>query len=188
MSIITPIAPITPEEFLDLPDAVSYELVDGQLVERNMGLESSGIAARIIVLIGIFVQRGKLGNIFDSEATYQCFADAPKKIRRPDVSFVRAGRFEGGRLPAGHCRIAPDLAIEVVSPGDLAYEIEEKVAEYLRAGVQLVWVVYPSTRNVKICRPRTSPLGPISQLSDSDSISGEDVLPGFTCPVSDIFA
>ncbi|HEY8747936.1 MAG TPA: Uma2 family endonuclease [Tepidisphaeraceae bacterium] len=188
MSIITPIAAVTPEDLLELSDAVRYELVEGQLVERQMGLESSEIAARIIILIGAFLQDRKLGRVFDSEASYQCFTRAPQKVRRPDVSFIRNGRFEDDRLPTGHCRIPPDLAIEVISPNDLAYEIDEKVAEYLQAGVTLVWIVYPSTRTVEIRRSRSSPLGPISHLAGNEVLSGEDVLDGFSCEVARLFA
>jgi Uma2 family endonuclease len=80
------------------------------------------------------------------------------------------------------------LAIEVISPNDLAYEIDEKIADYLRAGVSLVWIVYPPTRTVEIRRPRSSSLGPISHLADTDLVSGEEVLPGFSCPVTNFFA
>ena len=185
MSIV---APISPQELLNLPDAIAYELVDGKLVERNMGLEASEICGRIIYLIMMFLRDRKLGHVFTSEASYKCFPDAPQEVRRPDVSFILAERFEGNRLPRGHCRIPPDLAVEVVSPGDLSYEIEEKVAQYLRAGVRLVWVVHPPTRRVRIHRPESSPLGNVSELTEADTITGEDILPGFSCPASQFFA
>jgi Uma2 family endonuclease len=188
MNIITPTAPVTPEDLLNLPDSVSYELVNGKLVERNMGMESSEIAARIVFLIALFLRDKKLGRLFGADASYQCFPDAPNKVRKPDVSFIRSGRLPGDRSPQGHGRIAPDLAIEVVSPGDLSYEIEEKVAEYLQAGVPLVWVVYPPTRRVRIHRSPSSPLGSVSELSDKETITGEDVLPGFSCAVQEFFA
>jgi Uma2 family endonuclease len=70
----------------------------------------------------------------------------------------------------------------------LMYEVEEKVIEYLRAGVPLIWVVNPHTRSVRIPRPRSSPRGSISDLTDADSINGEDVLPGFECPARFFFA
>lgn len=188
MSVITQSVPVTPEDLLNLPDAVRYELVDGKLVERNMGLESSEIAARVIFLIALFLKGRTLGRLFDSEASYQCFPNAPASVRRPNVSFIRTSRFEGGRLPKGHSRIPPDLAVEVVSPGDLSYEIEEKVSEYLQAGVRLVWVVHPPTRRVRIHRPQTSPIGIVSELSEKETLTGEEVLPGFSCAVADFFA
>jgi Uma2 family endonuclease len=178
---------MTPEELLNLPDGVNFELVDGKLVERNMGFESSEIAARILGLIWMFVREHPIGRIFGADASYQCFPDAPTKVRKPDVSFIRSGRLPGDKAPQGHCPIPPDLAVEVISPGDLAYEIEEKVAEYLKAGVSLVWVVHPPTKTVRIHRPRGSSKGSVSELYESDKIDGEDVLPGFSCAVSEFF-
>ena len=193
MSTATPPMPtapqkvFTPEDLLAMPDAVSYELVDGNLVERNMGMESSEIAARILGLLSAFLRGHPGGHVFGADAGYQCFRDAPRMVRKPDLSFIRAGRLAGEKSPKGHCMIPPDLAVEVVSPNDFADEVEEKVAEYLGAGVPLVWVVYPPTQTVRVHRPRSSPLGSVSDLADADSITGEDVLPGFSCPVREFF-
>ena len=188
MTTVTPRTLFTPDDLLKVPEAVNYELVDGRLVERNMGMESSKIAARILFLIALYLHDRRIGELFGADASYQCFPDAPGKVRKPDVSFVRSERLPGNRVPQGHCPVAPDLAVEVVSPGDLAYEVEEKVTEYLGAGVPLVWVVHPPTRTVRIHRPRTSPQGRVSDLTETDTISGEGVLPGFSRPVADFFA
>jgi Uma2 family endonuclease len=177
----------TPEDLLSLPDAVKYELVAGNLVERHMGSESSAIAAAIASLLLGFVKSRRAGHVFIADCGYQCFPDQPEKIRKPDVSFIQVGRLPGERIPKGHNRIAPDLAVEVISPGDLAEEIREKVAEYLTVGVKLVWVVSPKTRTVQIHRPAGAKLGPIGAVSESDTISGEDVLPGFECAVAEFF-
>ena len=178
---------VTPEDLLSLPDGVKYELSEGHLVERNMGLESSEIAGRIIVLLGLFLKGTRLGHLFLPDAGYQCFPHKPSQIRRPDVSFIRTGRLEGEKPPKGFSLIAPDLAVEVISPHDVAEELEEKVADYLRAGVPLVWVVSPATRSVRIHRPRAAANGPISVLSEDETLSGEDVLPGFSCGVREFF-
>jgi Uma2 family endonuclease len=178
---------ITPEELLKLPDNVGYELVDGKLVERHMGTESSEIAIRIAILIGIFLRNHSLGKLFGSDASYQCFPKAPKMIRRADLSFIRFGRLPGDKAPKGHCRIAPDLAVEVVSPGDTAEEVDTKVSEYLEVGVRLIWVVHPSTRTVAVHRPAGAPLSSPARLTAADTITGEDVLPGFSCPVKSFF-
>jgi Uma2 family endonuclease len=77
--------------------------------------------------------------------------------------------------------------VEVVSPGDEAYHLDEKVAEYLAAGVPLVWVVWPESRTVLVYRQPSSPLGTASRLTAADTISGEDVLPGFSCGVKEFF-
>jgi Uma2 family endonuclease len=177
----------TPEDLLAMKDAVAYELVDGKLVKRHMGTESSEIAARILIMLGIFLGSHRVGRLFGSDASYQCFAGAPRKVRRADVGFVRFDRLPGGRAPKSHCPVAPDLAVEVVSPKDTGEEIESKVAEWVGAGVPLLWVVYPSTRTVRVHRPRTSPAGPVSDLKDADTLTGEEVLPGFSCKVSQIF-
>jgi Uma2 family endonuclease len=84
-------------------------------------------------------------------------------------------------------RIVPDLAVEVISPNDLASEIDEKVAEYLAAGVRLVWVVHPRLKSVRIHRPASAKLGPVSVVGGSDKINGEDVLEGFECEVAEFF-
>jgi Uma2 family endonuclease len=104
-------------------------------------------------------------------------------VRKPDVSFIRRGRLPDERLPKGHVTIPPDLAVEVLSPNDLADEVDEKVKEYLEAGVLVVWVVFPKTRTVQIHRAD----GPIVKLTETDELSGEEVLPGFRCRVGEIF-
>jgi Uma2 family endonuclease len=178
---------LTPDDLIKLPDSVAYELVDGTLVERHMGTESSGIAIQIALLLGIFLREHRLGRLFGSDASYQCFPEAPAKVRRADLGFVRFDRLPGGRAPKGNCPVAPDLAVEVISPNDTADEVEEKVFEWLRVGVRLVWVVSPATRTVRIHRPRLAPGGPVSMLSDGDTLGGEDVIPGFSCHVREIF-
>src|SRR5205823_4267155 len=177
----------TPEDLLSMSDAVDYELVDGHLVERHMGAESSAIAVAIATILRTFVKARRLGHVFTTDCGYQCFPDAPDKVRKPDISFVSSGRLPNDRPPQGYVRIAPDLAVEVLSPGDLAYEIEEKVAEYLAAGVRLIWVVYPNTKTVRIHRPADAAAG-LSSARESETLSGEDVLSGFQCPVAEFFA
>jgi Uma2 family endonuclease len=152
-----------------------------------MGMESSRIGMRVGHLVSKFLDDRPGGLLFGADAGYQCFPN-PNSVRKPDVSFIRAGRLANDRAPEGHCRIPPDLAVEVISPNDLAYEVEEKVAEYLEAGVPLVWIVNPPMRSVRIRRPKTAANGPVAELSGDDTITGEDVLPGFSCKVSEFFA
>ncbi|HZL35343.1 MAG TPA: Uma2 family endonuclease [Tepidisphaeraceae bacterium] len=190
MTILSPIAPvakITPEDLLAMPDGVDYELVDGKLVERNMGYESSVIAVRIILLLGVFIKERDLGHLATTDAGFRCFKDDPGRVRKPDISFVCKGRLPGERDPKGYCLLVPDLVVEVISPNDRADEVEEKIREYLSAGVPLIWIVHPNTRTVHIHRPSTSPLGVITRLGESDAITGEDVLPGFSCSVAAFF-
>jgi Uma2 family endonuclease len=178
--------PVTPEDLESLPDAVAYELVDGNLVERRMGSESSEIAAIIISLLVAFVRPRRLGRVFGSDTSYQCFPEAPAKIRRADVGFVRSDRLPDGRAPKGNCPVAPDLAVEVICPNDTAEEVDDNIQEWLGAGVPLIWVVSPGTRSVRVHRPRAAPRGVVSLLAVDDVIDGEDVLPGFSFPVSEL--
>src|SRR5262249_3516105 len=142
----------TPDDLLAMPDGDRYELVDGELLEPNVGTKSQWIGGRLARFLGNFAEDRGLGWVI-SEGSFQCFLDDPGKVRRPAIAFVTGGRFPGGQIPEGHCRIAPDLAVEVVSPNDTYSEVEEKVQEYLRAGVRLVWVVDPPTKSVRVHRP-----------------------------------
>src|SRR3954447_23320211 len=123
--------PLTPEDLLKMSDGADYELVDGNLVERHMGSESSAIALAIGAVLRVFVKPRLLGHVFTTDCGYQCFPNEPGKIRRPDVSFVRTGRLPSERPPTGYMLLASDLAVEVLSPGDSAYEVDQKLAEYL---------------------------------------------------------
>lgn len=177
----------TADDLLTLADADRYELLHGKLVEREMGAEANWVAMQILFLLRLFLEKRPLGYIFGSEASYACFPNDPRHAPRPDVSFVRFGRLADEKLPKGFFKIPPDLVVEVVSPNDVAEDISEKVADFQSVGVPLIWVVYPGTRRVLIHRLADNPLGRASELTESDTISGEHVLPGFECPVSEFF-
>lgn len=177
----------TPEELLNMPDSVNYELVGGKLVERNRGAESSAVALVIGSLLLNFVRSRRAGKVFTTDCGYQIFPDDREKVRKSDVSFIRAGRLPNERPPDGWVGITPDLVVEVLSPGDTAYEIDQKVNEYLAAGVLIIWVVNPRTRTVRIHRPQNDERGPISFLNESDTITGERVIADFECRVAEFF-
>ena len=172
----------TPDDLLTMPDGDRYELVDGRLKEVNMGLESSWVGGELHARLSAHSQPQRLGWVFPADAGFQCFPGRPNLVRKPDVSFVRRGRFAGEHLPEGHARIAPDLAVEVVSPNDLAEETMEKVRDYRSASVRLVWVIYPGCRVALVFRAD----GSSSLLTEDQELSGEDVVPGFTCRVRDV--
>src|SRR5438445_234251 len=102
----------TPDDLLMIPDGDSYELVDGQLVEKDMGAESDFLGLRLGFLLAGYVDPRLLGRVLGPQTGYQCFPDAPKKVRKPDLSFIKRGRLPGERIPRGHILIAPDVAVE----------------------------------------------------------------------------
>lgn len=177
----------TADDLLQHPDSDRFELVNGELVERNMGWRSEWIGTQLVIRIGAHCQKTGQGWVNGSSASYKCFdelfPDDPDRTRKPDVSFIARNRLPWNQFPAGHCNLVPDLAVEVISPNDLYSEVEEKVCEYLRAGVRLVWVVDPRTESVRIHRAD----GTVSDLRVHDELSGEDVLPGFRCRVNELF-
>jgi Uma2 family endonuclease len=179
------LATYTADDLLQMPDGDRYELVDGQLVETDMGNRASWIAGNIHTELNNYSQRGARGWALTSEAGIQCFPDDRQKVRRPDVFFVCRGRYPNEEVPEGFTRIPPDVAVEVISPNDLYYAVDDKVEEYLDAGVRLVWVVNPKTRTVAVHRARG---GDPSRLGEEDTLTGEDVLPEFHCRVGNLFS
>jgi len=173
----------TPDDLLALPEQGRYELIDGYLVERKMGAISSYAATNMLGLLWYFVHNHNLGLVFQANCGYQLFAEAPGRVRFADASFIRRGRLPEERPPQGYCQLAPDLVVEAVSPHDTAAELEAKIAQWLAAGVRLVWVLYPESKRLQIHRPD----GTVTKLQTTDQLVGEDVVPGFQCQVADIF-
>lgn len=183
MAILAPEQRRTPEELLTLPDGEHYELLDGELVEKQMGTESSWVGGQLFGRIWSWNESARAGWVLPAEASYQCFPEEPARVRRPDTSFIRYGRLPEERIPEGHTRVAPDLVVEVVSPNDGFSEVLAKVGEYLRVGVQAVWIVDPKTRSVGIMRPG----GQSTWLQEDEELTGNDLLPGFVCRIRDLF-
>ena len=181
---------ISPEEFLRMPDQKGFELIDGEPVPRHgedgevrVSVLSSWVGTNLARLIGNHVEATRGGWVFGSDNGFLCFPDRPKTLRRPDVSFVRSDRMTWDQVSEGWLRMAPDLIVEVVSPNDKARDVETKIDMFFKAGVPLIWVVYPEVRTVRILRGD----GSTSMLRDGDELSGERIVPGFVCPVSSIF-
>jgi len=175
---------LTADDLLAMPDdGYRYEIVRGELVRLPMsGFDSSDVAGGILSALRTFVYPRKLGRVGGADGAY-IFARDPQTVRIPDVSFVRTDRLPPREERRRFLELAPDLAVEVVSPSDSANEVHEKVLEYLRAGVQLVWVVHPIQRTVTVYTE-----GPIARvLGDGDTLDGGDLLPGFTLAVTEIF-
>ena len=176
---------LTVEEFERLPDdGWRYELVRGRLVrEPPGGLDHGHLAARIAVLLGSFVYERHLGRLYVADTGFLLAPDPPT-VRAPDVAFVSEARLPSREESARFGRLAPDLAVEVVSPWNTAADILDKALDYLDAGSRLVWVVEPASGTVTEYRS-----GDRIRLSRGDDILwGYDVLPGFGIAVAEIFA
>jgi Uma2 family endonuclease len=161
-----------------------FEFIDGQAVEKSMSLQSSKVTVRLSKNLAAFVDDHNLGHVLDAEAGYQVFSGQPLKVRKPDASFIALGRFPDEELPRGNSHIPPDLMIETISPNNFAEDIEQRIADFLKAGTSLIWIVYPSTRSVWVLRQD----GIAARLTEGQSISGENVVPGFSLPLASLFA
>jgi Uma2 family endonuclease len=172
----------TAEQLLQAPDLGHCELLRGEIVMMApAGFEHGEIADLIAAALTVFVKPRGLGRVVVSESGFHIGHD-PDTVRVPDVAFVRAERRPPGRIK-GFFQGAPDLAVEVVSPTDRVSEVNAKVQEWLDAGCRMVWVVDPETRIVTVYQGRTQAV----VLRASDTISGGDLLPGFSLPVAEIF-
>jgi Uma2 family endonuclease len=179
------LATYTADDLLHMPDGDRYELVEGQLVEiEPMGARAGWIAGRVLSSLNAYSQHGRNGWAFPSDAGIRCYPDDPEKVRKPDVFFVARGRLPKEEIPDGFVPVVPEVVVEVISPTDRYFAVTDKVQEYLDAGVKLVWVVHPEQQTVMVYRATG---GDPSLLHIHDSLSGEDVLPGFSCPLASIF-
>jgi Uma2 family endonuclease len=161
-----------------------YELVEGELFEMPpAGARHGSVAMQIGALLNAHVRTHQLGKVFAAETGF-ILRRNPDTVRAPDASFVSQERLPSGELPTGFMDLAPDLSVEVVSPTDRAREIQEKVADWLRAGTTLVWVIDPASHSATAYRS----LDDFRELSESDSLEGGEVIPGFVCPVKDLFS
>jgi len=171
---------ITDEELLRRPrDGTKCELVDGELRVSPAGWLHERIVMRLARRMASFVEAGNLGDVLGSNALY----GMPSGNKRsPDVSFVAAGRLDKSCPGEPFPRLAPDLAVEVLSPDDSAPYVLDKVGEYLQSGVKLIWVIDPEARSATVYR---SP-GDVHHVGADDVLSGEEVIPGFGCRLADV--
>lgn len=172
---------ITDEELLRLPkDGNKYEVVDGELRMSPAGLPHERIVARLLARLGTFAEERKLGDVLGSNVLYVL----PSGNKRgPDVSFIDAARAAGVR-DAVFPSLAPDLAAEILSPGQSPRRMLDKVGEYLEAGVRLVWVIDPATRSATVYRSLTD----VRHVEENRALDGEDVVRGFRCALSELLS
>ena len=168
------------QEFqLELDPEKSYEIVNGQPEEKEMpGARHGGIAARLIIRLGNYVESNNLGELY-SEASFVI----GQNERIPDVAFVAAGRIPLEGEPASMWPMAPDLAIEVISPNDIYMKVMSKMEDYFAAGVKQVWLVDPELRIISVYRS----LSNVTIFTGEQELVSEDLLPGFRCRLNEIF-
>ena len=173
---------LTAEEllYLHLPDKQT-ELVRGKLIVREPpGYRHGLVAAAIATRIAEFVRLKRLGVVVAAETGFKLFSN-PDTVRAADAAFLSHERAPDP-APLGYPALAPDLVVEVLSPGDRAGEVQSKVSDWLNAGSHLVWVLDPGRRRAIIYRAD----GSMDVLGDHDALDGEDVLPGLSCPLADV--
>lgn len=176
---------LTADDLWNMPDHGGHrELVKGEL--RDMapaGFEHGAVGMNLATALANFVRAHDLGVVVAAETGF-ILSRNPDTVRAPDLGFIRKSRIPADGLTVQYWPGAPDLAVEVISPWDKNYEVDEKVEDYLAAGTQLVWVVNPRRKRVTVYQPGI----PEQILTVADTLDGQDVVPGFRCPVKDIFA
>lgn len=159
-----------------------YELVDGKVVEMAPANEEHGaVALNIGTEFNLYSRQHGTGRA--TVETGHVLRRGPDTVRGPDVTFFLVGKNEWENLSNRFSSIAPDIAVEVFSPSNTHTEMRRKVAEYLAAGSQRVWIAYPSTRSVAVHRAD----GVTITYSGDDVITDEELLPSFSLPLSEIF-
>jgi len=173
---------LSAEELLHLriPDR-RVELVRGVLVVREpAGGRHGRIAVNATLQLGNYVATHQLGAVYAAETGFT-LARRPDTVRAPDVAFVRRERLPTPE-PIGFPVLAPDLVIEVLSPGERPGELLAKIADWLSAGTRLVWVIDPERRLARVYRHD----GTERIVAAEETLDGEDVVPGFSCPLNAI--
>jgi Uma2 family endonuclease len=176
---------VSADELLRLPDdGFRYELVRGELRQMTPAGNVHGrVAMSFSWRLAQYVQENQLGTVYAAETGFKLSTD-PDTVRAPDVAFVSRARVETIGEVEGFWPGAPDLAVEVVSPGDGYTEVEEKIFAWLDAGTKMVVVVNPRQRSATVYSSQTD----ISALTEADILDGGEVVPGFQLAIRDIFA
>jgi Uma2 family endonuclease len=175
---------MTADELLMRPDdGLRHELIKGELTTMApAGAEHGIVALRIAASLYAHVESQDLGVTFAAETGFR-IGSSPDTVRAPDVAFVSKERYEQAGPTARFWPGAPDLAVEVVSPGDSYSEVQDKVFDWLEAGTRLVIVADPRKRAVTVYRS----LAEIRVLTGQEILDGGDVAPGWSLAVSTIF-
>jgi Uma2 family endonuclease len=139
------------------------------------------VASEIYIILSSFVDDNRLGRVFPSNTGYILSHEKPT-VRGPDLSFVIADRYQSIDL-SRDIEGAPDLAVEVVSPSETAADLHKKIRQYLGAGCEVVWIVYPDSREIEVHDSNTN----IHLFSENDTLTAGSLLPGFAAKVREFF-
>jgi Uma2 family endonuclease len=173
---------VTPEELLLNQQWGRCELIDGKVIQMSPAGHSHGkIAARLLGLVWQHVTKHSMGEIYTAETGF-IYPDG-KTVRAPDVMFVSTARIPADLPPDGYLTVAPDFAVEVVSFNDRLSNMLKKAESFIAAGVKLAWVVDPESQSVHVYKPDQ----PVRTFKTGETLSGDDILPGFTISVDAIF-
>ena len=156
------------------------ELIDGTLVEKPMGYWESLIAIALAARLSIYADEHDLGSVSGADSTLRMSSSG--RIRLPDVAFISKARLPATSNPIP--TVSPDLAVEVLSEGNTTAEMTQKLLEYFESGTLLAWVIDPKTRTVKVYH---QPGQSTQVLNIGGSLDGEQVLPGFSMAVAELF-
>ena len=173
--------PPTPDDVPALESRGLFELVDGQLVEKAMAYVANYVAGEVTLYLKLYCRQTNAGHVLP-EQSFCCFPHDPDLVRRPDVAFISQARVPAV-FPTGNVPFAPDLAVEVISPTNTVYEVDEKLADYWSAGVRMVWTINPAARIARVHQPRQ----PIVEYGGDDVLRGEPLLSGFEMPLPPIW-
>jgi Uma2 family endonuclease len=175
---------LTAEEFMrlpDPPDGSQQELYRGEIVTMPPPKGRHGVCCIAIgALLYAYVKSKKLGFVTGNDAGTILERD-PDTVRGPNVAYYSFKRVP--KLPEGYFEVAPDLAVEVLSPDSSFSRLQRKVEQYLKSGSSLVWVFDPELRTVTIYHPKQQP----ETLEETETLTGEKVLPGFSCRIAECF-
>jgi len=168
---------MTLEEFLE-NDVEGYEYIKGELIPMAAASIRHGeIGLNLIWYLQEYVRQHKIGRLYSLETSFK----VGDRVLKPDIAYVSTERIRGDKEKG--FTIPPDLAIEVVSPTDIQSQVTAKALAYLEAGTPLVWVIDPVSYTVTVYKSKTD----IKILTQEDTLTGDDVVPGFSCSVELLF-
>ncbi len=169
------------DEFEASPFVETHELIRGELYPiMPAGTLHGVITNRLSTYLSFFVMENHLGEITAAETGFKLINQSTVGA---DIGFVGKENLARFGVPESFFPTAPDLAVEVVSPGNSSEEISTKIEDYLSSGSRLVWIVYPKRKVIVVYRTNNT----VSFLHETDELDGEDVLPGFRCSLAKIF-